>query len=220
MTTHSLDECQQIRRQFLARAGDAGYADEVDETGGVPGHGLNTFFCAGRREHVDCGQAGRPAGGFQQFRLPRRQVGDDQAVDAGLSRGGHKAFFAVGQNRIVVAHGAEGFFHAARSQLSHHLQTVGHGRAADEGRVGGCLDRRPIGQGIAVGNADFKEIRAGFRQGDDHLQRRLPIGIAHRMIGHKGRRACPLQISEYLLNTFDSAHLSPRAHEQFSVVSG
>ena len=211
MATNPFDKSRQTRRQFVARTGDSGYTDEIDESGSMPCHRLDAFFGAGRGQHIDCSQAGLTASRLQQFRLSRRQIGDDQAINACLGRSCDKAFFAEGQNRIVVAHGAEGCANALGAQLARHFQAIGHCCAADKRRVGGGLNRRPVGQWIAVGNAEFDEIRAGLRQGNDHFQRLLPSRIAHGMIGHKRGAASLVQFAKNLLNAFDSAHFSPRA---------
>ena len=86
------------------RAGDAGDRDVIDEARGVREHGGQALVVGRRRRQADEVEARLQRRQAELLVFLRRQVDDDQAVDAGGLRVGEEAVDAIDVDRVVVAH--------------------------------------------------------------------------------------------------------------------
>ena len=93
-----------LRRVRSGRAGDAGDRDIVDKARGIRENGRQTPVVGGRRREADEVQACRKRGQAELRILFRRQIDDDQAIDAGGFGIVEKALDAVDIDGIVIAH--------------------------------------------------------------------------------------------------------------------
>ena len=85
-------------------AGDAENRNVIDEAGGVGEHGRQPPLVGGGRGQADEVQAGPDGRQAQLVILLRREIDDDQAVDAGRLGVGQEAIDAIDVYRIVITH--------------------------------------------------------------------------------------------------------------------
>ena len=91
-----------------AGAGDAGDGDVIDEARGIAQHGGQALVVGGRRGEADEMQARRLGRQAELLILLRRQIDDDQPIDARVLRIRQELRHAILIDRIVVAHQHDG----------------------------------------------------------------------------------------------------------------
>ena len=99
-------------------AGDADDRDVIDEAAGVRQHDGQTVVVGGRCRQADEVEAGGERGQAQLDVLFRRQIDDDQSVDAGGDRVLEEAVDAIAVDRVVVAHQHDRRFGVAFAEVA------------------------------------------------------------------------------------------------------
>ena len=74
----------QTGREIPTGAGDPRHAHAIQEAAGLRGHERYALLARGGRQEVDQVQPAAGAGGLHRQGLFRRQVDDDEPVDAGV----------------------------------------------------------------------------------------------------------------------------------------
>ena len=124
-----------------------------------------------------------------------REIGDEDAVGAGVAGGACKFFEAHLQDGIVVAEEHErnlrGFANAA-----HQIEDAGQRGAGFQRAFGGALNGGAVGERIAERNAQLDDIGAGFGQGENELQRGVERRIAGGDVGDDAEFAGCAQVGE------------------------
>ena len=146
------------------RAGDAGHRDVVDEARRVLQHLRQPLVVGGRRRQPDEVDAGLQRRDAQFLVHLRRQVDDDQPVDAGVDRIGEEAVDAIDVDRVVVAHQHDRRVVVAAAELRGHGQRLRQRLPALQRAQAGCLDRRAVGHRIGERHAELDDVGAGLRQ--------------------------------------------------------
>ena len=145
----------------------------------------------------------------------RRQIDDDQAVDAGGLRIGEKLVDAIDVDRIVIAHQHQRRGVIVLAEPAHHLQRLLQGHAGLQRAQPGRLDRRTVRHRIGEGHADLDDVGAGLRQRLDDVERGRGIGIARHQESDERRAALLLQFGKACVDTgghdaaFAVLYLSP-----------
>jgi hypothetical protein len=116
----------------------------------------------------------------------RRQIDDDQAIDAGGFCVDQKPVDAVDIDRVVVPHQDQRCRGVVAAKRAHHGEGLLQGHARLQRAQAGRLDRRPIGHRIGEGHADLDDVGAGFWQRLDNCKRGRKVGIASHQECHKG----------------------------------
>ena len=80
-------------------------------------------------------------------------------------------------------------------------QTIVDRCALGDSGIGGGLNSWPVGQRVAVGDANFKEIRPDRGQCGNDFECGGAIGIAHCVIGHKRRSSFLLGLGKDRANS-------------------
>ena len=100
---HARNEILGFGADSFTRAGDSGARDSVDETTRVFGDELQTFVGGRRRDEEDHVEVVSTQFSLEFARFFRREIGDQNAVDSGPSRGFGQALHAELEQRIEVA---------------------------------------------------------------------------------------------------------------------
>ena len=141
---------------------------------------------------------GRCNGG-ELFGFLQGQIRHHQASGPGGGGGGAKGLHAAVEQWIGV-----GEQHHRQAELplefGQHCQYGGGGGAGGQGAAGGGLDHRTIGQGIAVGDAQFDQVCAIGLQGQQGGFGGGQIRIASHQKGHQGTATLGPQPLEALLD--------------------
>ena len=148
-----------------ARAGDAGDRDVVDEARGVAQHRRQALVVGGRRRQADEVEPGLQRRQAQLLVLLRRQIDDDQAVDAGGLRVGEEAVDAIADRsgcsspsgRSACRRRRRGSRAPAASVFFSVMPALQRAQARG-------LDRRAVGHRIGEGHAELDQVGAGGGQ--------------------------------------------------------
>ena len=117
--------------------------------------------------------------GLQVGALVGREVGEDEAGDAGLAEAPQDAGpVAAPEHLVDVAHGHQRGLGPGGVDATDELDGVVQARPVSQGDRAGALQRGAIGQRVRVGQADLQEVGAGVDLGERDGQRGLGIGIA------------------------------------------
>ncbi len=103
-----------------AFAGGAGLVDEIQESAGFLRDHFHAVGARRRRDEKDELDVGAFERGLQRSGLLRREIDDEQAIDAGRGSGLGEAFQTVLEERVVVAEQQDrrfGFLSQAGGQL-------------------------------------------------------------------------------------------------------
>ena len=114
------------------------------------------------------------------------KVGDQDAVDAGCSRGIAEFFEPHLQNRIEIAEQDEGNVRLSTHRL-YKRDHAGERRAAAQRAFAGALNHWAIRHGIAERYTEFDDVRARARHG----QHELLGGRKRRVAGRRDKRPGP-----------------------------
>ena len=127
----------------------------------------------------------------------RRQVDDDQAVDAGGLGVGEECVDAVDVDRIVVAHQHDRRRVVVLAERAHQRERLHHGLAGVERAQARGLDRRPVGHRIGERHAELDHVGAGLRQRlEDRERRSRQSGSPAMSEGDERGAAFALQLGE------------------------
>ena len=119
-----------------------------------------------------------------------------KAVHAGCRGVRRRAFLAVGQDRVVVAHEEHGRFEPLGAGFAHQLEAVREGHAFGHRHLVCTLDRRTIGQGVGKGNAELDHIAPTRFQGEQERHRQVAARVGGHDVGHEGRAALGLRLGK------------------------
>ena len=183
---HRRRDLAEIRRR---RAGDAGDRDVIDEARRVREHRRQALVVRGRGGQPDEGEAGLERRQAQLVVLLRRQVDDDQAVDARLLGIGKEAVDAVDVDRVEIAHEDHGRVRILGPEAADEVEGLDRVLPHLQGPQARRLDRRAVGHGIGEGQPELDDVGPGLRQALQDLERGLGIRIAGHHIGDEGGAA-------------------------------
>ena len=110
-------------------------------------------------------------------------VGDEDAVDAGLLRGGAEVFEPEPENGIVVGEDDEAGLGALEAQSGGEGEDVVEAGAVLHGALAGALDDGAVGEWIAEGDAEFEDVRARVNCGDRDVVSGREVGVADGDVG-------------------------------------
>ena len=161
-----------------AGAGDAGDRDVVEEAARARQHPRQPRLVGGRRGEEDQVEADGRRRQVQLVRLLRRQIDDDQPVDAGLLGIGDERRDAVGIDRIVVAHQHDRRLAVGLAEGGDHAQRAAQRLAGAQRALRRRLDRRTVGHRIGERHAELDQVGARRRQPAQDVHRGAEIGIA------------------------------------------
>src|ERR1700730_9408481 len=192
------------RRVGRRRAGNPGDRDIVDKPGRIRENGRQAPLIRGRGSEANKIEARQQRGKAELLVLFRRQVDNDQTIDACVFCISQKPIYAVDIDRIVVAHENNGHVVVCASKRTHHIERLAQGLAGLERPLRGELDCRPIRHGIGKRHAELDHVRT---RGWHRLQNGkggLRPGIAR---GNESHQRCPafrLQRSKFPVNARDA----------------
>src|SRR6266852_8101547 len=126
----------------------------------------------------------------------RRQVDDDQSIDARGLRIDEKFVDAVDVDRIVVAHQQQRRGVIVFAKRADHRERLFQGHAGLERAQPRRLDRRTVRHRIGEGHADLDDVGACLRQRLDDVERGRGIRIARHQEGNESRAALFLQLGK------------------------
>ena len=124
-------------------------------------------------------------GGFQRAGFLRREIDDEEAVDAGGVGRLREAVETVLEEGIVIAEEQDGDVGFA-AQARGHLQGLGQRHARLEGADGGFLDDGAVGGGVRERDAEFKDVEAGAAGGAENGKARFGVGVAGGEVADEG----------------------------------
>ncbi len=104
------------------------------------------------------GHVARRQGRAQRPGLVGRKVGDDQAVDARIGRLAHELLHARPVHEGVRGHEADRQAEPLGPQARDHLEDAARRDAGGKRPLVTGLDDRPVGNGVAVRNAEFHQV--------------------------------------------------------------
>ena len=195
------------------RRGGAGYAGDrnvIDEARRVGEHHRQPLVVGGRRGEADEIDAGLERRQAKLGVLFRRQVDDDQPIDAGGLGIGEKFLDAVDVDWIVVAHQHDRRRVVAGAEVAHDGKRLLHVGAGMK-RAQACgLDRGTIGHWVRERHAELDHVGAGLRQRLEDCERRGFVGIARHGEGYKRGAAIFAQRGKAPIHPFGHRALLPR----------
>ena len=191
-------------------AGNAGDRDVVDEARRIGEHGRQPLVVGGRRGEADEIDAGLERRQAQFGVLLRRQIDDDQPIDAGGLGIGEKFFDAVDVDRIVVAHQHDRRRLIAGAEFAHEAKRLLHVGAGMKRAQTRGLDRRTIGHWVRERHAELDHVGAGLRQRFEDCERRGFVGIARHGEGDERGAAILLERSKAPIHPFGHRALLPK----------
>lgn len=123
------------------------------------------MVAGGGGDQRDVGEAFLGARGAEFDGFLWRQVTDDEAVDAVGFAVDYEAGFAVGEDRVVVAHEEDGDGKAFGAGGAHDGEGGGDGDAIEEGNGVGFLDSGAVGNGVGEGEANLNDVWSSSQNG-------------------------------------------------------
>ena len=121
----------------------------------------------------------------QFFVFFRRQIDDDQPVDARAFGIRQETFHAVDIDRIVVAHEHDRRRVIAAAEVADQRQRALHVLPGGQRPQFRGLDRRPVRHRIGERHAKLDQVGAGLRQRLDDGERGLVVRVAGHDEGHQ-----------------------------------
>ncbi len=201
-----------VNRSRIRRggAGDAGDRNVIDEARRVREHGRQPLVVGRRRGEADEIEPRLHRRQTEFGVLLRRQVDDDETVDAGGLGVGEKLFHAVDVDRIVVAHQHDRRGIVAGAEVAHDGERLLHVRAGMKRTQARRLDRRSVRHRIGERHAELDHVGASFRQCLEDGKRRRRVGIARHGEGDEGGAAFLAERGEAAIHAFGHRALFPR----------
>ncbi len=144
-----------IGRRGGLGARDARDRDVVDEARGVRDDLGQACVVGGRRCEPDEVHPGVACGQAELDILFRREINDDQPVDAGVHGVGKEAIDAVDVDGVVVAHENDRSLVVSGPEATNHVERAVEARAARLGPQTRGLDGRAVGHGIGIHDAQL-----------------------------------------------------------------
>ena len=186
-----------------AFAGGAGLGDEVEESAGFVRDLLDAVGAGRRGDEEDDLDVGALERGLQRAGFLRREIDDEEAIDARRVRGLGEAVEAVLEEGVVVAEEHDrdvGLGAEARG----HFQGLGQRHAGFERALGGLLDDGAVGGGVGEGDAEFEDVDSGAAGGAEDVEARRGVRVAGGEIADEGFALCG---GEFLEGGGDSIHI-------------
>ncbi len=186
---------REIVGQGILRAGDTSPRNQVEKTGGTGRDFFEALIRGSRRAEENRIEMVSGEDAAILFRFFRRQIGGQNAVRTSGRGGGCEFLEPHLQDRIVVAEEDErnlGGLSDPTNEIEDSCQCCPGFKCA----LGGTLDRRAIGKGIAERHAKFDHVRTGFGERQDEFQRRVERRIARRDIGDDAKFPGSTQFSK------------------------
>ena len=164
------------------------------------------MIICGRGGQTDKVQTGLLCRNAQLFVFFRRQVDDDQTVDASLFRLHQKLVYATAVDRVVVAHqnnrGRVIFF----TEGTCNSQRLVQRHVLVQRALTGQLNGRAVGHRIGKGQAQFDDVHASAGKRLNDFQRFRFVRIARHYVGYKSLTVLSLQRGEFCV---DASHGRP-----------
>ncbi len=134
------------------------------------------------------------------FGLFGRQIGDEDTIRPSLSSSSGKFLKAHLQHRIEISEQHERDL-AALPDAAHQFENTSERCTRFQCAFGGALNRGAIGKRIAERHAEFNNVGARIRQGENKLVRCVKRRIARRDVRDDAKFARCAQFSETLRDT-------------------
>ncbi len=131
---------------------------------------------------VACGQA-------ELDILFRREINDDQPVDAGVHGVGKEAIDAVDVDWVVVAHENDRSLVVSGPEATNHVERAVEARAARLSPQARGLDGWAVGHGIGIHDAQLDQVGTGIRQAFQDLEAGLEVRVGGHDEWDEGRAA-------------------------------
>ena len=157
---------------------DAGHRYIIDEARSVSENGRKPRVIGRRRREADEVQPCLQSRQAQLRIFLRRQIDDDQAIDARRAGIAQEAVDAISIDRVVIAHQHDWRVGVSRAEITDERQRLLQRLAACKRAQSGRLDRRAVGHRIGEGHAEFDDVGARSGQGLQDFERGLVAGIA------------------------------------------
>ena len=164
-------ESGQIVGQRVLRAGHAGARNQVKKAKGARGDFHEALVGGSGRGQEDSVQVMCLQDLAIVRRFFRREIGDENAIGAGLRGRGGEFFQAHLEDGIEIAEEHQRHL-AGLANSPHEREHTGKRRAGLQSALGGALNRGSIGEGIAEGHAEFDDIGARVGQRQNEVARR------------------------------------------------
>ena len=123
------------------------------------------------------------------------EIGDEDAIGAGLRGSGGKFFETHLEDGVVIAEEDERNL-AGLADAMNEIEDAGQSRAGFQGTFGSALDRGAIGEGIAEGHAEFDDVGSSFGQCENKFVRGVESRIAGGDVGDDAEFAGGAQFRE------------------------
>ena len=139
-------------------SGDAEHRDIIDEARRILEHGVGALLIGGgcgKPDEIEPGLESRKAQFLVFF---RRQVDDDETIDAGRLGVFQETVDAINIDRIVIAHEDDGRRGITGTEFAHHRQGLDQRLACSQCPQSSLLDRRTVGHRIGEGHAEFDDV--------------------------------------------------------------
>ena len=174
----------QIGGHPVARARDAEARDQVNESARALHRAGQALGAGGRRDEADRGEPTLRYAPLERGVGAGREVGEQQPRGSGGMSVGEEPLDPVREHRIHIGHDDDGDVERRLVDLLEHAR---RGHALVERRLGGALDRDPVGQGVGERDADLDQVRAGRCDHAHRFDGARGGGIARREIGNERR---------------------------------
>ena len=185
--------------QAGAGAGHTGHGHQVGKAaaGGGDADHAPSWSCGGHQQHQIQALGGSQGG--QLGRFLQGQVGHHKTGRAGGGGLLAEALHAPAQQGVAVGEQHHGSVQLPL-EAGEHLQHPARGGARGQGPAGGGLNHGPIGEGIAVGDAELNQVGASPLEGQQAGPGRGQVGIASHEEGHQGAAPLLLEPGETALD--------------------
>ncbi len=180
--TDAIEIAGDFGRQLPGTTGDACHGHGIDETAAGLAQPFEACRRRGGRDQLNQGETAGIQGCHEIRAFLDRQVGDDEATDAGGQRCLRQLAVTKIQQRVEITHQHDG--RRVGPVGSKLRQNPAQTHARGDGRMAGPLDRHAIGHRIAERHADLDHVnfrRDDFQGGDEAI----PGWIACRHVRHE-----------------------------------